>query len=360
MNYKSGFTLAEVAELRHNIRHWSKGFTLAEVLITLGIIGVVAAITIPVLVAEYQNRAWDTADTVFNRKLEEALKTMNTQQTLAGYKNTEDFVNELSKHFKINKICKNDNLLSCFSDKIYWGVDKEEIDISTIKTSKNFGHEDWNTNIVGVQFANGTTSLIAYNPDCTQDPYSNQVTGTDCLAILYDTDGFKNHNTSGKDLRQNSNVIKLGKGCYKKVNDVCYANEPFIPAAINSTECEQAKADGAPIENCYYDNDFWAGAVKTCHDAGTRLPTSAEVGKLAAYIYNLPSVGEQEGIRTKRDDNKASEAGFKFTPGASFYVWSNLEETPYRSYGRHFNPTTSYWYYNSRYYHYVQTVCVVD
>ena len=49
MNYKSGFTLAEVAELRHNIRHWSKGFTLAEVLITLGIIGVVAALTIPTL-----------------------------------------------------------------------------------------------------------------------------------------------------------------------------------------------------------------------------------------------------------------------------------------------------------------------
>lgn len=32
------------------------GFTLAEVLITLGIIGVVAAMTMPVLIQKYQNR----------------------------------------------------------------------------------------------------------------------------------------------------------------------------------------------------------------------------------------------------------------------------------------------------------------
>ena len=36
----------------------TKGFTLAEVLITLTIIGVVAAITIPSLIQNYQYRAW--------------------------------------------------------------------------------------------------------------------------------------------------------------------------------------------------------------------------------------------------------------------------------------------------------------
>ena len=56
MNYKSGFTLAGVTEPPHNIRHWSKGFTLAEVLITLGIIGVVAALTIPTLINNYQKK----------------------------------------------------------------------------------------------------------------------------------------------------------------------------------------------------------------------------------------------------------------------------------------------------------------
>ena len=36
--------------------HWSKGFTLAEVLITLGVIGVVAAVTLPTLIQNYQKK----------------------------------------------------------------------------------------------------------------------------------------------------------------------------------------------------------------------------------------------------------------------------------------------------------------
>ncbi len=36
------------------------GFTLAEILITLGIIGVVAAVTIPMLISNYQKRSTET------------------------------------------------------------------------------------------------------------------------------------------------------------------------------------------------------------------------------------------------------------------------------------------------------------
>ena len=38
-------------------RHWCGAFTLAEVLITLGIIGIVAAMTIPSLVQDYREKA---------------------------------------------------------------------------------------------------------------------------------------------------------------------------------------------------------------------------------------------------------------------------------------------------------------
>ena len=44
-----------------NINSNRKGFTLAEVLITLGIIGVVAAITIPTLVSKFQMKTFETA-----------------------------------------------------------------------------------------------------------------------------------------------------------------------------------------------------------------------------------------------------------------------------------------------------------
>ena len=39
-----------------SIKLWKSGFTLAEVLITLGIIGVVAALTMPVLIANYRKQ----------------------------------------------------------------------------------------------------------------------------------------------------------------------------------------------------------------------------------------------------------------------------------------------------------------
>ena len=41
-------------------RHWCAAFTLAEVLITLGIIGVVAAMTMPILIANYQKQVATT------------------------------------------------------------------------------------------------------------------------------------------------------------------------------------------------------------------------------------------------------------------------------------------------------------
>ena len=116
-----------------NKKQAQKAFTLAELLITLSVIGLVAILTIPTMIENHQQKAWNTASTVFERKLEEALKSMNTQETLAGHANTLDFVNELSKHIKINKICKNDNLMSCFEDKGTWNV----LDVAT-KQEKDF------------------------------------------------------------------------------------------------------------------------------------------------------------------------------------------------------------------------------
>lgn len=54
---KTSFSFAEdVMEYSAQNLHYSNGFTLAEVLITLGIIGVVAALTIANITAEYQKR----------------------------------------------------------------------------------------------------------------------------------------------------------------------------------------------------------------------------------------------------------------------------------------------------------------
>ena len=59
---KSAFTLAEGAtHVAHFDNTRRAAFTLAEVLITLGIIGIVAAMTIPSLISKYQFKVWETA-----------------------------------------------------------------------------------------------------------------------------------------------------------------------------------------------------------------------------------------------------------------------------------------------------------
>ena len=305
------------------------GFTLAEVLITLGIIGVVASMTIPTLIQNYNTRVWNTGAKVFERKLEEALKTMNTQQTLAGHTTTESFVEELSKHFKTNKICQNDELLDCFSETVYWGggeATPEEVDMNDIKKAKNFGQDDWDTNIVSVLFANGVSAMIAYNPtaSCTQDPYSNQITGSDCLAILYDTSANKNPNTSGKDLRANGNVTKLGgETCAFEIGSTCYG-VPFMPTYITREECNELKSS-LGINGCSTSNDYWAGAVKTCGGVD-KMPTMAQIAEIANYIYGVTNISANSyTYDIYRNDTKVTSLGFTLNENNIFHVWSNEE-----------------------------------
>ena len=312
--------------------------------------------TIPTLVANYQNKAWNTSASVFERKLEEALKTMNTQQVLAGYSNTAEFVSALGKYFKITKVCANDDIMSCFEDKVIWG--DQEVDMTNIKNAKNFGQEDWDTETIGVQFANGTTGLIAYNPECKEQPFTNQFNGTSCLAILYDTTGFKTPNTNLKDLR-GLNVLSLaGNSCAFEIDGTCYT-APFTPAPLTKAECEQLKAD-LGIKECYWENDYWAGAVKACGGV-SKMPTMAQVADIANYVYNTSGIGAKQDVSNLTlDYAKVAELGFTASSGSSFYVWSGEEFSYYNAYIRGFYPTNTYWNHYYRGDSGWQAVCIAD
>ncbi len=359
-------------------------FTLAEVLITLGIIGVVSAMTIPTLIQNYNTKTWNTSAIVFETKLKEALKTMNTQMTLTGHKTTEDFVNELSKHFKTSKICKNDELQDCFENTIYWGggtATPEEIDTDIIKTSNNFGRRDWQTEIIGVQFASGVSALIAYNPLttsnnndnntllCKQDPYSNQIDGTSCLAILYDTSGDKNPNTSGKDLRA-LNVARIGTGCLAEVNETCYSVAPFYPEPMSYAKCagENASTPGVAtnagkyaqslgIKKCYYEEDRWAGAVEACGGVN-KVPTLDQLVELSKYLYDAETIEWNTTQNLKMNSAHMSAIGAKYDGEGAFYLWSNNEHSGPIAYGRMFTSTMTGKGHDDRNSSTMQTICV--
>ena len=122
---KFGFTLAEGAThvgIFHNTRR--VGFTLAEVLITLGIIGIVSAMTIPTLVKNYQKKVLNTQFVQAYSILNQALRMTTSQYDYpvrCYYKSTDyeyelgalvldecpNFHTKLLNNIKITKKCAN-------------------------------------------------------------------------------------------------------------------------------------------------------------------------------------------------------------------------------------------------------------
>jgi len=321
-------------------------FTLAEVLITLGIIGVVAAMTIPTLVANYQEKSWSTSASVFERKLTEALRVMNTQQALAGYTTTEDFVDELKKHIKIIKTCDNTKLDSCFPKTFTYGFpETETMDITTFTDSSKLRKEPFGTNTVGIQFANGVSGVLAYDPSCRQDPYSNTVTGMGCISMIYDTSGFKSPNEPNKDLR----FLNVNKLFGFKIDDIKYS-APFIPTPLTKAECEEL----SDISECSHEQDYWAGAVKAC--GGTsNMPEFSELTPIAQMIYpdntNISSAEHEMQYCPKDSNNKytncikhdiAAKFGFN---DETFSIWSNEEMDSSDAVARYFSKSYTNWEY---------------
>ena len=79
-----------------------KGFTLAEVLITLMIIGIVAALTIPSVISNYQQQEFKTGLKKAVSVLNEAIQTNIAQEGETPYEN-EDLTNYLKRHMNVIK-----------------------------------------------------------------------------------------------------------------------------------------------------------------------------------------------------------------------------------------------------------------
>ena len=292
------------------------GFTLAEVLITMTIIGIVAVLTVPHLVSNIQEREWATSSQVFLKNFEESLRVMNTQNVLTDYSSTEEFVNELKKYSKITKVCTNDNLEGCFNKTFYTTEDKsEKVAISDLKTSSTFSDANWETNTVGLQFNNGVTALLSYNPTCNPNPYDNTANVMDCVALLYDTSGFSKPNMITKDVRTTTNVqtSALGNICLAKLGGVCVTKTAFSPTPVTAAECVEMAQSGkyGDIKGCEGgDTNYWAGAVKACGGVD-KLPTLDQAKEIIKSMYdcgeNCEFPENKVKVKAERDFAKFSK-----------------------------------------------------
>ena len=194
-----------------------KGFTLAEVLITLGIIGVVAALTIPTLMANYQKVQEVAGLKKAYAEITEALRLMANDHGCAddlkctGAFNGGDNVTmgtEFKKYLKVAKDCANtsynptDDSTKCFSDSVSWYYDGSN------------GRSDFNYNVYGKYrfitadgFAISLASESSWNTPCgfnlavnngihAPNLNINQV----CGEMWVDVNGFKGPNNFGRDI----------------------------------------------------------------------------------------------------------------------------------------------------------------
>ena len=369
---RSAFTLAEGASHGDILDGSCKvAFTLAEVLITLGIIGIVAAMTLPTLNQAINNRVRAEQVRTVKYKFTKATEKMNSLGLIGPYASTDAFVDELQKHLKIMKRCDSSHLRECWPyDEVDLGNGKTW-DISKTKTGKNLKMEDsdstdYSSNNVGIVTADGTPMILSYNKKCealdpvkqytwlTSDgkPVTNATAG--CVAAVFEINGGAKPNKYGDDV-QSFNAGGLGSSCAIEVGNLCFT-APFTPKPMTRAECEAQKND-LGINGCYWDEDYWAGAVKACKDKGKKLPSQSDLVEIAKVLYPNQTINSN-GFT----DNLTYTAGTATSLGfsePSFYLWSGEEYSSYGAYGRGFYTTYSSWFdYGRGYGGIAQAVCL--
>ena len=337
-------------------------FTLAEVLITLGIIGIVAAMTLPTLNQAINNKVRAEQVRTVKYKFTKATEKMNSLGLIGPYASTDAFVDELQNHLKIMKRCDASHIRECWPyDEVDLG-DGKTWDISKTKTGKQLKMEDsdsgdYSSNNVGIVTADGIPMILSYNKKCealdpvkqytwlTSDgkPVTNATAG--CVAAIFEINGGAKPNKFGIDVVA-FNAGGLGSSCAIEVGSLCLT-APFIPKPLTFAECEGQKNDLGIKECCApgwcSNEDNWAGAVKACKDKGKKLPTAAQLAELASQMYvGNPSLGAKEDkYEQPFDFNSSLSKVLGLKP--DFSIWSDEEGSSYSAYSRDFNTTYSAW-----------------
>ena len=237
-------------------------FTLAEVLITIGIIGIVAALTIPAIIANTQGKEYEVARKRMLQTFGEGVRLISIQGEMQSANNAEDFVeNYLKKQIKIMKTCDNDNLKACGieteTNAIKAWSDKKITRTMPRTTSQlnsgiASGHTMKNpTKSYGFVMANGYAVNLFYNPNCwTRDKlnpnsgylFSNYASDYVCVNAIYDMNGLKGPNQAGKDI----GFVTI---LYPDTTSIALAPNPYYKNLKNANykdgmaECAELGAD---------------------------------------------------------------------------------------------------------------------
>ena len=172
-------------------RHWCGAFTLAEVLITLGIIGVVAAMTMPSLITAKQEKA--TISTIkknYSILANALLMAQNDNGELYTWGITKDadglnlVSSNLKPYLKIIEDCGVGEKSDCAP-----GDNGKFKDLTGRKRTEDFSSSDYYT----FRLNDGTAVALRITNACNN-------LDTNCVEFYIDTNGKKYPNTLGKDI----------------------------------------------------------------------------------------------------------------------------------------------------------------
>lgn len=199
-------------------RLFKKGFTLAEVLITLSIIGVISAVTLPALQTNVQKQALGTQIAKFYSQLGEGVKRYMADEGLEEISYDQDFVNKLAKDYlNVTYVCTGDGDESCFASQY--------LNINNSASGLNRGTIlDSGDAIAGI-LQDGTTFMLS-------------PTGT----VIFDVNGTKGPNKIGYDLHG----LRISpNGTLNRPDDGMYTN----PATYKQEQTRQ-------FNNCISGSDY--------------------------------------------------------------------------------------------------------
>lgn len=202
-----------------------KGFTLAEVLITLGIIGVVAALTIPTLIAKYQEKVLITAakksySTIYNAINSWCQKNGelgNYEYFWTSQSNNTEIINELAKELNAVNVCTSSSNITKCGGKYDVKKAKKTNDgkgntaTEQAMNSRRIVLADGSFISAFTEVQNGGCTHTYFSPE--RDPNGNYIedsssptgykgeykSSPNCGFIHIDTNGLKGPNQVGKD-----------------------------------------------------------------------------------------------------------------------------------------------------------------
>ena len=204
-------------------------FTMAEILLSLTIIGVVAAITLPSLTGNINERTWNTQRKALYARFSQAIALMPSlngygtlsEETSSGAGDAVDTAAEtfitsgLSKVLKINNVCDSDHLEDCgivssintTGSAVDLPLDWLELNSKMINASyaglSLDSHSMINAKAAAFETQNGESLVVYYNPSCRgaeERLTAYIVSPLICANFIYDLNGSKGPNTVGKDV----------------------------------------------------------------------------------------------------------------------------------------------------------------